>query len=94
MSISPLDQMLCSLPACFLLQGTGGAHDYPQDITMRDDGSPAGMFGRRCHPSLASARYRELSHKAMIAFHPSRGAASTARILLDTKWATDLAVNG
>jgi hypothetical protein len=41
---------------------------FPKEITMRDDGSPAGMFGARCHPSLASAQYRELSHRAMIAF--------------------------
>jgi hypothetical protein len=40
---------------------------YPDDITMRDDGSPAGMFRAPCHPSLASEKYRELSHKAMIA---------------------------
>ena len=24
---------------------------FPEDITMRDDGSPAGMFGKRCHPT-------------------------------------------
>jgi hypothetical protein len=41
---------------------------FPEDITMRDDGSPAGMFGKRCHPTLASTHYRELSHKAMRAF--------------------------
>lgn len=41
---------------------------FPEDITMRDDGTPAGMFGKRCHPSLASEHYRELSHKAMKAF--------------------------
>jgi hypothetical protein len=41
---------------------------FPQEITMRDDGSPAGMFGKPCHPSLASEQYRELSHKAMNAF--------------------------
>ena len=41
---------------------------FPEDITMRDDGSPAGMFGNRCHPTLASSHYRELSHKAMQAF--------------------------
>lgn len=41
---------------------------FPEDITMRDDGTPAGMFGKPCHPSLASEHYRELSHKAMKAF--------------------------
>ena len=41
---------------------------FPEDITMRDDGSPAGMFGKPCHPTLASEHYRELSHKAMKAF--------------------------
>ncbi len=56
------------LPRVLLTPGDWWCTSFPEEITMRDDGSPAGMFGKRCHPSLASDRYRELSHKAMIAF--------------------------
>jgi hypothetical protein len=56
------------LPRILLTPGTWWCKTFPEDITMRDDGSPAGMFGQPCHPSLASEKYRELSHKAMIAF--------------------------
>ena len=56
------------LPRILLTPGTWWCKTFPDDITMRDDGSPAGMFGQPCHPSLASEKYRELSHKAMIAF--------------------------
>lgn len=56
------------IPRILLTPGNWWCKDYPEDITMRDDGSPAGMFGKPCHPSLASEKYRELSHKAMTAF--------------------------
>jgi len=56
------------LPRVLLTPGAWWCKAYPNDITMRDDGSPAGMFGQPCHPSFASEAYRELSHKAMIAF--------------------------
>jgi hypothetical protein len=56
------------LPRILLTPGPWWCKTYPEDITMRDDGSPAGMFGQPCHPTLASEKYRELSHKAMIAF--------------------------
>ncbi|MBZ5499416.1 MAG: beta-galactosidase [Acidobacteriia bacterium] len=56
------------LPRILLTPGPWWCKAFPNDITMRDDGSPAGMFGQPCHPSLASENYRELSHKAMIAF--------------------------
>jgi len=56
------------LPRVLLTPGPWWCKEFPSEITMRDDGSPAGMFGAPCHPSLASEKYREHSHKAMIAF--------------------------
>lgn len=56
------------IPRILLTPGDWWCTTFPQEITMRDDGSPAGMFGKACHPSLASDQYRELSHKAMNAF--------------------------
>jgi hypothetical protein len=56
------------IPRILLTPGDWWCTAYPQEITMRDDGSPAGMFGKPCHPSVASQTYRELSHKAMTAF--------------------------
>lgn len=56
------------LPRVLLTPGDWWCKEFPSEITMRDDGSPAGMFGAPCHPSLASEKYRALSHKAMIAF--------------------------
>lgn len=56
------------LPRVLLTPGAWWCKAYPDDITMRDDGTPAGMFGQPCHPSLSSEKYRDLSHKAMIAF--------------------------
>jgi len=51
-----------------LTPGDWWCKQFPEDITMRDDGSPAGMFGSKCNPSLASDVYRKLSYKAMEAF--------------------------
>lgn len=56
------------IPRILLTPGDWWCTTFPQEITMRDDGSPAGMFGKPCHPTLASGPYRELSHKAMNAF--------------------------
>lgn len=56
------------LPRILLTPGPWWCEQFPDDITMRDDGTPAGMFGPPCHPSLASEKYRELSYKAMVAF--------------------------
>ena len=56
------------LPRILLTPGAWWCEQFPNDITMRDDGTPAGMFGQPCHPSLASEKYRELSYKAMVAF--------------------------
>lgn len=51
-----------------LSPGDWWCEKFPDEITMRDDGSPAGMFRAKCYPSLASDIYRELSYKAMKAF--------------------------
>src|SRR5512146_272430 len=56
------------VPRILLSPGRWWCKEFPNDITMRDDGTPAGMFGEPCYPTLASEKYRELSHKAMIAF--------------------------
>ena len=56
------------LPRVLLTPGDWWCKAFPEDITMRDDRTPAGMFGKACHPSMASEHYRELSHKAMNAF--------------------------
>jgi len=56
------------IPRILLTPGKWWCEKYPDEITMRDDGSPAGMFGQACHPSLASEVYRDLSYKAMKAF--------------------------
>jgi hypothetical protein len=56
------------IPRVLLTPGPWWCKTFPDEITMRDDGSPAGMFGAPCHPSMASEHYHDLSHKAMIAF--------------------------
>ncbi len=56
------------IPRILLTPGRWWCEKFPDEITMRDDGSPAGMFGYPCHPSLASEIYRDLSYKAMKAF--------------------------
>jgi beta-galactosidase len=63
-----IDPKSLFLPRILLTPGPWWCKEFPDEITMRDDGTPAGMFGQPCHPSLASEKYRELSHKAMIAF--------------------------
>ena len=62
------DRSAIFLPRILLTPGAWWCKQFPEDITMRDDGSPAGMFGAACYPTLASQNYRELSHKAMTAF--------------------------
>ncbi len=63
-----IDPNALFLPRILLTPGDWFGELYPDEITRRDDGSPAGMFGRGTHPSFASEKYRELSHKLMIAF--------------------------
>ncbi|MBZ5581382.1 MAG: beta-galactosidase [Acidobacteriia bacterium] len=60
------------LPRILLTPGPWWCTQFPAAVSLRDDGSIAGVFGggfgAACHPSFASDKYRELSHKAMIAF--------------------------
>jgi hypothetical protein len=63
-----IDPNALFLPRILLTPGDWFGEMYPDEITQRDDGSPAGMFGRGPHPSFASETYRELSHKLMKAF--------------------------
>jgi hypothetical protein len=63
-----LDPQALFLPRVLLTPGAWWCKEFPDEISLRDDGSPAGMFGAPCHPSFASEKYRELSHQAMIAF--------------------------
>jgi hypothetical protein len=63
-----IDPNALFLPRILLTPGDWFGELYPDEITRRDDGSPAGMFGRGTHPSFASEKYRELSHELMIAF--------------------------
>ena len=63
-----IDPQALFLPRILLTPGDWFGEMYPDEITQRDDGSPAGMFGRGPHPSFASESYRELSHRLMNAF--------------------------
>ncbi|MFC1601101.1 beta-galactosidase [Candidatus Sumerlaeota bacterium] len=63
-----LDRQALFLPRILLTPGSWFGELYPDEITMRDDGTPAGMFRHGPHPSFASATYRELSHELMSEF--------------------------
>lgn len=63
-----IDPNALFLPRILLTPGPWFGLLYPDEITRRDDGTPAGMFGRGTHPSFSSEVYRELSHKLMVAF--------------------------
>jgi len=56
------------VPRVLLTPGPWWCEEFPEEITMRDDGSAAGMFRSSCYPSFASEKYRELSYEAMVAF--------------------------
>ena len=49
-----IDAKALFLPRILLTPGSWWCKSFPDEITMRDDGSPAGMFGQACHPSFAS----------------------------------------
>ena len=66
-----IDNKILFLPRVLLTPGPWFRTQFPDEISMRDDGSPAGMFPSQNagnNPSFSSEKYRELSHKAMIAF--------------------------
>jgi Beta-galactosidase len=50
-----------------LTPGAWLAEQFPTEVSRRDDGSLAGMFGTNGNPSFSSLVYRDLSHKAMTA---------------------------
>ena len=56
------------LPRVLMSPGKWWNEQFPDDITMRDDGTPAGMFHQPSCPSFASENYRRLSKKVMTAF--------------------------
>lgn len=57
------------LPRILLTPSNWFGEMYPDEITQRDDGSPAGMFGQnRLHPSFASEVYSEHSYELMVEF--------------------------
>jgi hypothetical protein len=59
------------IPRVLLTPGRWFAEKYPDEISRRDDGSPAGMFPSQNagnNPSFSSDIYRRLSRKAMDAF--------------------------
>lgn len=59
------------IPRVLLTPGRWFSEKYPDEISRRDDGSPAGMFPSQNagnNPSFSSDIYRRLSRKAMDAF--------------------------
>jgi hypothetical protein len=66
-----VDKEVLFLPRVLLTPGDWFRKQFPDEISMRDDGSPAGMFPSQNagnNPSFSSEKYRELSHRAMVAF--------------------------
>src|SRR5262245_51132409 len=66
-----VDDKVLFLPRILLTPQRWFRDQYPNESSMRDDGSPAGMFPSQNagnNPSFSSEVYRDLSHKAMIAF--------------------------
>jgi hypothetical protein len=56
------------LPRFEAVPGAWWCTEFPEEITKRPNGQPAGMFGDPCRPSFASAKYRELARRALRAF--------------------------
>jgi hypothetical protein len=60
-----LDPKALFIGRILLTPGPWLAREYPDEVSRRDDGSLAGMFGTNGNPSFSSQVYRELSRKAM-----------------------------
>jgi hypothetical protein len=58
---------LLLLPRIGVTPGRWWCDKFPNDITLKSDGSRAGMFGEPCYFSFASENYRTLSHRALAA---------------------------
>lgn len=64
-----LDPNILIVPRVLLNPGPWWGEQFPDDVSRRDDGSVANMFGQvRYPPSMSSDKYRELSKKALSAF--------------------------
>jgi hypothetical protein len=64
-----LDPKVLILARVLLSPGAWWGEQFPDDVSRRDDGSVANMFGQVAYPpSLSSKKYRERSKKAMTAF--------------------------
>jgi hypothetical protein len=61
------DANLLALPRFSIQPGPWWCQEFPNEITLRADGTPA-VFRAPCHPSFASTKYRELAHRALQAF--------------------------
>jgi len=61
------DPSLLLLPRIDPIPGKWWCDKFPNDITLKGDGSRAGMFGEPCYFSFASENYRALSHRALAA---------------------------
>jgi len=58
---------LLLLPRINAIPGRWWCDRFPNDLTLKSDGSRAGMFGEPCYFSFASESYRTLSHRALAA---------------------------
>ena len=58
---------LVALPRFSVTPGAWWCQEFPDEITRHEDGTPA-VFQAKCHPSFASAKYRELARRALQAF--------------------------
>lgn len=64
-----LDPNVLIVGRVLLNPGPWWGEQFPDDVSRRDDGSVANMFGQVVYPpSMSSEKYRELSKKAMTAF--------------------------
>lgn len=61
------DPKLLILPRVDPVPGEWWCNEFPNDMSLKSDGSRAGMFGRPCYASFASENYRKLSHRALAA---------------------------
>ena len=61
------DPNLLVLPRIDPVPGRWWCGEFPDDITLKSDGSRAGMFGEPCYASFASEKYRALSRRALAA---------------------------
>lgn len=61
------DPNLLALPRFSIQPGEWWCREFPNEITLRADGTPA-VFRAPCHPSFASTKYRDMASRALSAF--------------------------